>query len=177
MAQPDRPIPPWLKLPRRGVRWARNVRHRGGSSAEMTWGRDLAIGRGAMLHSPNFFRAGDHVHIGPDFYCEVDVEIGDEVLISGKVSFVGNDHDVDDSDHSVFFAPRLPDNTVVLEGDNLIGFGATLVGDVRVGAGAVVGARSLVSHDLDGGWIYVGSPARRLRRRGRGHEAITSLET
>lgn len=165
MARPDRPIPPWLELPRRGVRWARNVRHRAGSSASMTWGQDFAVGQGALLHSPNFFRAGDHVHIGPHFYCEVDVEIGDEVLVSGKVSFVGNDHDIDDPDHSVFFAPRLPDNTVVLEGDNLIGFGTTLVGDVRVGRGAVVGARSLVTKDLPGGWIYVGSPARPLRRR------------
>lgn len=165
MTRPDRPIARWLELPRRGVRWARNVRHRAASSAEMTWGRDFAIGHGAMLHSPNFFRAGDHVHIGPQFYCEVDVEIGDEVLLSGKVSFVGNDHDIDDPGHSVFFAPRLPDNTVVLEGDNLIGFGSTIVGDVRVGRGAVVGARSLVTQDLDGGWIYVGTPARPLRRR------------
>ena len=50
-------------------------------------------------------------------------------------------------------------------GDNLIGFGTTVVGDVRVGRGAVVDARSLVTQDLPGGWVYVGCPARPLRRR------------
>ena len=150
------------------MRRIRNLRLRARSSAELTWGRDFAVGRGALLHSPNYFRAGDHVYIGNHFYCEVDVEIGDEVLVSGKVSFVGDDHDIDDPDHSVFFAPRLPDNTVVLEGDNLIGFGSTFVGDVRVGRGAVVGARSLVTNDLPGDWVYVGSPARPLRPRHQG---------
>jgi len=38
---------------------------------------------------------------------------------------------------------------------------------VSIGDGAVVGARSSVFHDLPGGMIYMGTPARAVRRRRR----------
>jgi acetyltransferase-like isoleucine patch superfamily enzyme len=49
--------------------------------------------------------------------------------------------------------------------DVWIGANVILVDGVTVGDGAIVGANSVVTHDLDPYGIYVGSPARLLRKR------------
>ena len=52
-----------------------------------------------------------------------------------------------------------------IEDGCLIGMAATVMDGAIVRSGAIVGAGSLVppGHDLDGGYLWVGSPARRVR--------------
>ncbi len=45
-----------------------------------------------------------------------------------------------------------------------IGVGSTVLGSVRVGDGAVIGAHALVLHDVEPGHVVVGSPARPVGR-------------
>ena len=87
--------------------------------------------------------------------------------ISSHVAIVGNDHRFDGASASVFAAGRLPPTTVVLEGDNLVGFGAIIVGGVRIGRGAIVGAGAVVTRDVESDAIVCGVPARPIRRRAR----------
>lgn len=54
-----------------------------------------------------------------------------------------------------------------LESDVSIGTGAKLIGEIRVGAGAQIGANAVVLSDVEAGATVVGSPARPT---GRGHE-------
>jgi serine O-acetyltransferase len=58
----------------------------------------------------------------------------------------------------------------VIEDDVLIGVGAKILGPVRVGRGAVVGANAVVLHDVPAGAVVGGIPARVLRRRESGGE-------
>ena len=69
---------------------------------------------------------------------------------------------------TVFAQGRAPAHHVTLGGDNLIGFGATIVGTVEIGRGCIVGAGALVASDLPPYTVCVGIPARPIRSRGRG---------
>ena len=53
----------------------------------------------------------------------------------------------------------------VIEDDVEIGVGAKVLGPVRVGRGAVVGANAVVLHDVPAGVVVGGIPARILRQR------------
>lgn len=76
--------------------------------------------------------------------------IGDRVRISPHVTLGGRS--------------GLPD-VPVIEDDVLIGAGGFILGPVRVGRGARVGANAVVTHDVAPGSVVVGIPARPISRR------------
>jgi chloramphenicol O-acetyltransferase type B len=94
---------------------------------------------------------------------EVDVTIGSGVLVSGRVGFIGNDHEIPPAGVPLFTAGRRPSQHVVLEGDNLIGHGTLILGSVTIGYGAVVAAGCLVLGDIPPYTVYGGRPASLLR--------------
>jgi serine O-acetyltransferase len=51
----------------------------------------------------------------------------------------------------------------IIEDDVQIGVGAKILGPIRVGRGAVIGANAVVLHDVPAGAVMVGVPARVLR--------------
>lgn len=162
---PHRPVGPFTRVVRRLVRQLRYYKLRLTTGAELTLGRNVVFGSGCRLLAPNFVRFGDNVSIGREFHVEQNLIVGNDVLISSNVSIVGNDHPFDDPTTTVFFASRAPAATVVMEGDNLIGFGTTIVGSVTLGRGCIVGARSLVTRSLPPNTVCVGSPAKVVRHR------------
>ena len=54
---------------------------------------------------------------------------------------------------------------VVIENDVWIGLDAVILSGVRIGNGAVIGARSVVTRDVDAYSIVAGNPARKIRDR------------
>jgi acetyltransferase-like isoleucine patch superfamily enzyme len=117
------------------------------------------------VRSPHYFELGDHVSIGKNFTCEVDIRVGSHVLISSNVSIIGNDHPYNDRSITVYNAPRLDDSSVEIGSDVLIGFGTIIVGTVSVGDGCIVGAGSVVVRDLPPYTICAGVPAKPLKPR------------
>jgi acetyltransferase-like isoleucine patch superfamily enzyme len=132
---------------------------------KISWGRDFSIGKDFDIRPPLSAVFGNRVGIGKNITIECNVSVGDDVLISSNVAFVGNDHRFDDPASTVYAQGRHPDATVVLEGDNLIGFGVILVGPVKVGRGCIVGAGSVVVKDLPPNSICAGVPAKFIRQR------------
>jgi acetyltransferase-like isoleucine patch superfamily enzyme len=110
---------------------------------------------------------------------ETNLTVGNDVLISSRVAIVGDDHLFDDPGATVFSQGRGPAQHVTLGGDNLIGFGATIVGTVTIGRGCIVGAGALVASDLPPDTVCVGIPARPIRARWRDRQPVgdpTSLD-
>lgn len=165
MSEPYRSVSIWIAPIRRFVRYLRYLKLRMLLGGRLSVGENVVFGRGVRILSPEMARFGNNVSVGLNFHLEQNIVVGDDVLISSNVAVVGNDHPFDDPNCTVFSAPRAEAGTVVLEGDNLIGFGVTIIGKVTIGRGCVIGARSVVVRDLPPNTVCVGVPARVVRFR------------
>jgi acetyltransferase-like isoleucine patch superfamily enzyme len=110
----------------------------------------LQVGEGGEL------QVGDHAYLnfGIDVFASRRIVIGDNVRIAPFVSIVDDPmHDVA-PDH-----PRAPAPIVI--GDNVwLGHRATVLPGVRIGDHAVIGAGSVVTHDIEDRVVAVGVPCR-----------------
>lgn len=108
---------------------------------------------------------GINIHVGREFYANAGVRIHDHapvimgrhVRLGPNVSILTEGHDTDAEERrkgDVFAQP------IEIEDDVWIGAGATVLGGVKIGNGAVIGAGSLVCKDVGAGQVVVGVPAR-----------------
>lgn len=162
---PFRPYPWPLERARNTLRFARLQRVRVKMRSRLEHGEFVSLARGADIRSPHFAKLGHHVSIGKNFTCEVDLRVGDFVLISSNVSIIGRDHPFDDPSVTVYEAARLDTSVVEVGSDVLIGFGSILVGTVRIGDGCIVGAGSVVTRDLPPFTVCAGVPAKPIKPR------------
>ena len=65
------------------------------------------------------------------------------------------------------FAPQVatPQSYTVIGSDVWIGFGATIIGGVRIGHGACIAAGAVVTHDVEPYTVVAGVPAKPIRKR------------
>ncbi len=148
--------------------------------------RDVALGEGVIVQAfTNLYgcRIGAHTRIGTfvevqagaiigtackvqshTFICE-GVRIGDRVFVGHGVTFINDKY------------PRatnpagLPQSAEewelqrsLIADDVSIGSGATILGGIRVGEGAVIGAGSVVTRDVLPKAVVVGNPAREISK-------------
>lgn len=162
---PERPIPGFLHPLRNAFRSWRLAKARLRLRRRLTVGHNVVIGASSRLLPPDYLRIGNDVAIGADFHLEANLEIGSEVLISSRVAIIGRDHRFDDPSTSVYWAGRTQPGLVVIEGDNLIGYGCIVIAPARIGRGCIVGAGAVVVGDLPANTICVGVPAKPIRER------------
>ena len=167
------------------------------------FGTDVSISRRASVYGWDRLRIGHHVRID-DFCLltgGAGIDIGSHVHISaycalyGGSSIVLEDYSGLSPKSLVFsesddfsglslvhpFFPKSPEwkpgyraGRVVLRRFAQTGAGTTVLPGVTFGEGAVTGAHTLVNADLEPWWIYVGTPARKLRERARDVERLAT---
>lgn len=162
---PLRPIPRSLRPLRRFMHVARRLSLRMSLQNRLQLGSNVTFGKGAHLAPPVLARFGNNVAVGADFHVEANLDVGDDVLISSRVAIVARDHAFGEPGVSVYFGGRLPAGQVVLEGDNLVGFGSIIIAPARIGRGCIVGAGAVVTGDLPSNTVCTGVPARPVRPR------------
>jgi UDP-2-acetamido-3-amino-2,3-dideoxy-glucuronate N-acetyltransferase len=110
--------------------------------------RGATIGARCKIQSHTFICAG--------------VEIGDEVFIGHGVMFIN------DNRPRATLGDRLQSESdwellrPVIENGASVGSGAVVLGGIRIGAEALIGAGAVVTHDVPRGVTVVGNPARRI---------------
>jgi carbonic anhydrase/acetyltransferase-like protein (isoleucine patch superfamily) len=157
---------------RGGVILGDEARLEAGSEVRVRRRGSLKVGERSVLSRGVVVVAdGGTVKVGRDsalrFYSLVygagGVTIGDRVLIGNHVLISSVDH-VYDGVASVASQP-MRCGEVVIEDDVWIGGQSIILAGVRIGAGAIVGAHSLVKADVPPYAVVGGSPARVLRMR------------
>lgn len=104
---------------------------------------------------------GDFSWVGDDviLYSLGEIEIGKNVVISQRSYLCAASHDYSQPNFSIFAKKVTIGEEAWLAADVFVAPG------VSVGAGAVVGARSSVFHDLPSMMVCVGSPAKPIKPR------------
>ncbi|MFC7582022.1 sugar O-acetyltransferase [Schaalia naturae] len=127
-----------------------------------------SVGERPLLNTPFSAAFGSRTYIGDDFYGnanisfvdDVDIRIGDGVMIAPNVTLTTTGHPIHPSLREDFRRFSLP---IVLEDRVWIGANAVILPGVRIGYGSVVGAGAVVSRDIPPMVVAVGTPARVLR--------------
>lgn len=128
-----------------------------------------SVGERTVLLPPFHAGFGSNVHIGDDFFGnvnltfvdDVDIRIGDGVMIAPSVTLTTTGHPVHPARRVDFARFSEP---IVIEDKVWIGSNAVVLPGVRIGYGSVIGAGSVVSRDVPPMSVAVGTPCRVLRR-------------
>lgn len=127
-----------------------------------------SVGERVVLLPPFHAGFGSNVHIGSDFFGnvnltfvdDVEIRIGDGVMIAPSVTLTTTGHPVHPArrvDYARFSVP------IVIEDKVWIGSNAVVLPGVRIGYGSVIGAGSVVSRDVPPMVVALGSPCRAVR--------------
>jgi acetyltransferase-like isoleucine patch superfamily enzyme len=113
----------------------------------------------------NTISIGINTYIGPYslIYGHGNVYIGDNVLISPGVRIFSSNHGIGAETAIRSQADQL--RQTIIGNDVWIGANAVILGGTTVGRGAVVGAGSIVTHDIPENAVVVGNPARIIKYR------------
>ena len=141
--------------------------------AGSTFGARLQTGQGASIREDN--HVGDHVSIGTNAVLEFGNRIGSrvrihsgcflELVIIEDDVFVGPNVVFTDDPHPMN-CPRYTDckGGAVVRRLARIGANATILPGVEVGEGALIGAGSVVVHDVPAAAVVAGNPARVIKQ-------------
>ena len=122
------------------------------------------LGAGSYISAPLQGVCMDMVTIGKNVFVNSNalmmsrggITIEDDVMIAANVSLLTNNHDL-------YEREILLCKPIVIKQGAWIGAGATILPGVTVGKYAVVGASSVVTHDVPDYAVVVGSPAKVIK--------------
>ena len=146
---------------------------RGSSTAGITIGDGVLIGRGAVIRvREGVIDIGESSRIGPFSIVGTSqkIEIGRHVLIAALSSIGGETRSLQNVISLIATQDVQERGGVVIEDDVLLGAQVIVNDGVRIGKGSFIGAGSVVTKDIPPYCIAYGVPARVRRRRGRSME-------
>ncbi len=134
-----------------------------GSDSRISIDHHVIISRGTVIRT-----RGRELEIGPrcDIGCncilatDSVLKLGDRVLV-GAYSYLigGGNHEYRDAETPIIDQPLISKGGVSVGDDVWIGARVTVMDGVNIGSGAVLGAHSLVRHDVPEKAVAYGSPA------------------
>lgn len=115
----------------------------------------------SRIWAPWNLSMGKYACIGPDteIYNKAPISIGDHSVISQGVFLCTASHDISDPDHALITAPITIEDQTWVAAEAFVGMG------IRIGKGAVVGARSAVFRDVAPWTVVGGNPAKLIKNR------------
>lgn len=121
----------------------------------------------SSLLPPLYIDYGKPVTIGKEcfiqqcctFFGRGGITIGNGVFIGPKCNLITINHDENPDNRSATYG-----RPIVIEDKVWIGINSTILPGVTIGYGAIVGAQSVVTHDVPPMTIVAGNPARIIRK-------------
>ncbi len=124
-------------------------------------GRGVRVYGSARIWLPANLELGDLSSVGPraNCYCQGKITLEDYATVSQYAHLVTGTHDIDNPNFQLFTRPIRICRHAWVASDAFVGPG------VIVGEGAVLGARAVAFKSLDPWTVYVGNPAKEVRKR------------
>lgn len=130
------------------------------------------IGEGTVIHSPlvihNAGQDYSHLHIGEHVYFgrSIFIDLADQIYIDDRVTISMRCTLLTHTDPGESRVKNLPRSSgpLRIKSDAYLGAEVTILENVTVGEGAVVGAKSLVTRNVEAGTISAGVPAKEIRK-------------
>lgn len=142
---------------------------RGSLCVEMLKGSSLLIGKFLMSRGPLYIKCmeGAQLDIGDKVFfnhnCSITtakkIRIGSNCMIANNVVIVDHNHIVN-MDGST---SELACEEITIGDSVWIGANVTITMGVHIGNGAVIGANSVVVHDVEAHSVYAGVPAKKIK--------------
>jgi len=135
-------------------------------------GKNVTIGHHCSFSYKNI-TIGNNVSIGDyaSFISTISkIEIGNYVLIGPNVTIRGGNHRYDLIGKYIFEITEneklsIHDGNVIIEDDVWIGCNCTILKGVVVGRGSVIGAATVLRHDVPPYSVVIGNPSRLIKMR------------
>jgi galactoside O-acetyltransferase len=111
------------------------------------------------------FSLGDHSHIAPFGYLLIDnnhLSIGNHVAIGPFCTLVCHSNSIHGK--SNLFAKNYLDGNISIGNNVFIGAQCTILPGTQILDNVVVAANSVVNGQLESGWVYGGTPAKKLKQ-------------
>ena len=144
------------------------------SKQRIVFGNRVSIGKFAIIRPSNSYggeigeglKIGNNSNIGPYAYigCSGYIEIGDNVMISPRVSIYAENHIFERTDITIK-AQGVKKQFVKIEDDCWIAANSIILSGVTIGKGSVVAAGSVVTGDIPPFSVVAGAPARIIKQR------------
>jgi maltose O-acetyltransferase len=129
-------------------------------------GHDVNVEHGAWFGSGRGVRLGDRSDIGMDALVIGPIDIGADVMMGPRCILLADRHQTAALDVPMnqqgFKDPR----PIVIEDDVFVGAAVVILPGRRLGKGSIVGAGSVVAHDVAPYTIVAGNPAVVVGKRG-----------
>jgi acetyltransferase-like isoleucine patch superfamily enzyme len=131
-------------------------------------GKNNRLGpKGRFLHPEEIF-LGDNIYIAPNFHISArNLKIGNNIIIGPNLLLECDDHVFKNVGKTIWatFTEERTFGSVTIEDDVWIGGNVTILKNVIIGEGCIIGAASVVTKSLPPYSICVGSPCRPVKAR------------
>ena len=144
------------------------------SEQNIVLGNRVTIGKHAIIRPSNIYggaigaglKVGDHSNIGPYSYigCSGKITIGNNVMISPRVSIYAENHVFDDANIPMK-EQGVTQSAVTIEDDCWIAANSIILAGVTIGKGSVIAAGSVVTKSVPPYCVVAGVPAKVIKQR------------
>ena len=94
-----------------------------------------------------------------------EIQIGDDVMVGPHCVMASGNHSFDNINVPMIHSGSYSNGPIIIEDDVWIGANCTITDNVRIGKGSIIGANSVVTHDVEQYTIVAGVPAKKIKSR------------
>ena len=127
-------------------------------------GKNVNIERKAWFGSGYKIEIGDYSGIGINAHIPSDTIIGKYVMMGPNCLILDVNHIIDNINEPMCFQVISARKQTIIDDDVWIGAESIIGAGLKIGQGAVIGAGSVVTKDVPAGELWIGNPARFIRK-------------